>query len=437
MIGSSGGYKSYQSVESAYKSGQTWQGENMQTPTVQHPRKRHHRFLFKKKEWLVGCVLVLLVVAIASYAVNSAAITEEERDIAAINGLPYSWSTVQEIRKAQNVADLSRDRLLNSESGSSHDTDAEQVTFLAGWNGIQNSFFRGKTNQDVVDSEPTDDQERTQPPSPSFAPTKDCESTIIILRHCEKGRIREHCAYVGYERSVYLSTLFGDGNERWPSPSYIFALGPGSRRSSRKMNFREIETVGPLREKVGIPVDDSFSIQRTGHLAAELVQRIRDENMCGKIAVISWKHSNIGHLAHLLGCGPAQGCPLRYTAKTFDEAWQIKFVRRDFMHSASKTLKLHRLPEWKVFGSVQPENFDPLAFSKLVGDYPARTANNNNNPNLEETRHQPVGGWQSHAVEIPERKSPNDTDDWFLAQNIDFLASTPQGSAYSRSSTNV
>jgi hypothetical protein len=26
--------------------------------------------------------------------------------------------------------------------------------------------------------------------------------------------------------------------------------------------------------------------------------------------------------------------------------------------------------KWNVFGSVQPEHFDPLAFSKSVGDYP-------------------------------------------------------------------
>jgi hypothetical protein len=87
------------------------------------------------------------------------------------------------------------------------------------------------------------------------APPEGCEATVMILRHCEKGRVREHCDTVGYERSVYLATLFGD-EARWPSPSYIFSEGPGHRHKRKKMNFRELETVGPIARKAGIKVDD-------------------------------------------------------------------------------------------------------------------------------------------------------------------------------------
>ena len=56
-----------------------------------------------------------------------------------------------------------------------------------------------------------------------------------------------------------------------------------------------------------------------------------------------------------------------YRGKEFDQVWQIRYVYRSFHHgpSAKSTLK-----HWDVFGSTQNENFDPLAFSKLVGDYP-------------------------------------------------------------------
>jgi hypothetical protein len=78
-------------------------------------------------------------------------------------------------------------------------------------------------------------------------PEEGCEATVILVRHCEKGSIREHCSYTGYERSVYLASLFGDDNERWPAPSAIFAENPGRKK---KMNFREIELVGPTSMKL-------------------------------------------------------------------------------------------------------------------------------------------------------------------------------------------
>jgi hypothetical protein len=50
--------------------------------------------------------------------------------------------------------------------------------------------------------------------------------------------------------------LFGDDDShvstrsRYPLPSYIFAESPIARHSQHKMNFREVETVGPLVAKV-------------------------------------------------------------------------------------------------------------------------------------------------------------------------------------------
>jgi hypothetical protein len=79
-------------------------------------------------------------------------------------------------------------------------------------------------------------------------PEEGCEATVILVRHCEKGYIREHCSYPGYERSVYLASLFGDDEERWPAPSAIFAESPG--RHGKKMNFREMELVAPTSMKV-------------------------------------------------------------------------------------------------------------------------------------------------------------------------------------------
>lgn len=70
----------------------------------------------------------------------------------------------------------------------------------------------------------------------------------------------------------------------------------------------------------------------------------------------------------LLNSGPFEGCPMDYRGKEFDQVWQIKYVYRSF-HHGPKAKSTHK--HWDIFGSVQYEHFDPLAFSKTAGDYPA------------------------------------------------------------------
>jgi len=104
-------------------------------------------------------------------------------------------------------------------------------------------------------------------------------------------------------------------------------------------------------------------------------------------------------LAHRLGCGPAQGCPLDYKGRSFDEAWQIKFSYKRPEHSKSKSLTVPSKPEWNVYGSVQPEGFDPLAFSKRAGDYPSGGTDHG-------------ARWKKRQVDFPERTTNKGTAGW-------------------------
>lgn len=264
-----------------------------------------------------------------------------------------------------------------------------------------------------------------------------CEATVMLVRHCEKGEIREHCTYTGYERSVYLASLFGHDSERWPLPSFIFAMSPTSRNNRHKMNFREIETVGPLASKAGIKIDDSFTSRTKDDLTSEILAFLQTGELCGKLTVVSWKHSEIAHIARHLGCGPLQvrassvlsvatvsqhllnvscflwplclhyimntkGCPIDYRGRDFDSVWQIKFVYRTLDHSTRHNLRLPTHPEWRVYGSVQPENFDPLAVSKKYGDYQVGKKDGARFG----TR------WQDKEWDIPERQGPRDHGGW-------------------------
>lgn len=224
-----------------------------------------------------------------------------------------------------------------------------------------------------------------------FTAPDGCEATVVILRHCEKGNIREHCSYAGYERAAYLATIFGDKKEdRWPLPSFIYALTPGKRHNKSKKNYREIEMVRPLASKANVTVNADFDVHADHQLIRDIFGKLRTGDICGKIAVVSWKHSEIPHLAHKLGCGPNQGCPSDYPSKSFDQAWTIKFVYQQLMHSEFKSGWLPDHALWEIYGSVQPEGFDPLSFSKKAGDYvPGGT---------------PFGArWRNPMYEVPER----------------------------------
>lgn len=204
--------------------------------------------------------------------------TERERDVAESHGLPPTAETTKNIREAQSIADSFR---------AAHLTAFDP---------------KNKYAKKVTDEHGTI----------HYMPVQNgCEATVMLVRHCEKEDIREHCSYQGFERSVYLASLFGDGkNDRWPLPSYIFALSPAGRDNARKMNFREIETVEPLATKAGVTIDDSYPVHRGAEMASEVLTFLQSGQMCGKLTVISWKHSEISHLAHKLGCGPFEGCPV-------------------------------------------------------------------------------------------------------------------------------
>lgn len=245
--------------------------------------QRHTRTIRISFRWALACSLVLCssvwVVSTITQFIHYWP-TEREREIAESHGLAPTLETTKSIRDEQRIADSFRAALLARFDPKNK--YVERVTDK-----------HGKIH---------------------YIPIEDgCEATVMLVRHCEKEDIREHCSYLGFERSVYLASLFGDDEkDRWPLPSYIFALSPVGRENNRKMNFREIETVELLAQKAGVTIDDSYPVYLASELASEILTFLQSSQMCGKLTVISWKHSEISHLARKLGCGPSEGCPVRF-----------------------------------------------------------------------------------------------------------------------------
>jgi hypothetical protein len=128
-----------------------------------------------------------------------------------------------------------------------------------------------------------------------------CESTVMLVRHCEKYNLRSHCNYVGYERSMYLATQFGyESSDRWPPPSKIYSLQV-KRRHGKHKNFREVETAQAIANKFLLPIDEDYHTRDTKHLARDILRSILKGEKCGKLVLITWKHSDLPYLARKLG----------------------------------------------------------------------------------------------------------------------------------------
>ena len=139
-------------------------------------------------------------------------------------------------------------------------------------------------------------------------PPQGCETTVMLIRHCEKGNLKSHCNYLGFERAAYLASLFGDDpKDRWPLPSKLYAMRAKGRTHGKKSNYREIETVQFIASKAAannhhyLEINEGYDSSNEKNLASEILESIVGGQQCGKLTLVSWKHSELPKLAQHLG----------------------------------------------------------------------------------------------------------------------------------------
>lgn len=135
---------------------------------------------------------------------------------------------------------------------------------------------------------------------------------IIIIRHGEKpdgpGR---GLSPQGQQRADALATALP---QRYPHIDAIIATAPSANSE------RPLETVTPLANKLGLPINDQWSDKQVGDVAQALTT---DPQYDGKTVVVCWHHGKIPELAQDLGVTPPQD---PWPSNTFDRIWQVDYA---------------------------------------------------------------------------------------------------------------
>ncbi len=114
---------------------------------------------------------------------------------------------------------------------------------------------------------------------------------VIVMRHAEKSPDLNdpHLTAAGEQRAKSLSTYIP---AQFGKPDFIFAT-MNSLHSSRPY-----ETVFPLSQVIGVPIDQSHADQDYGALALDLRGNAKYRK---KSILVCWHHGNIPSLLSALG----------------------------------------------------------------------------------------------------------------------------------------
>lgn len=235
-----------------------------------------------------------------------------------------------------------------------------------------------------------------------------CRGTVLILPHCESTLVAElgndvisvdSCSRIGLERAYYLITQFGK-NKRWPVPVENIVLGDKYKRT------RAIQTLTPLQVYHEVRDRNHPELYNDrDRLVEHIGELFTNGEMCDQvIVVVPALVKEIPSLAQDLGCGPlgcGNGCPMTFEKGDSEHAWELIYIYDDkngthsgtpdpenriktaIVSTAGSKDRLENngsgdnAMQWRVYGNVVEERFDPLAFSKKVGEFDNSTDSSN------------------------------------------------------------
>lgn len=150
-------------------------------------------------------------------------------------------------------------------------------------------------------------------------------SKIMIIRHGEKpsadGKILgvaepagtadpESLSVRGWQRAGALVHFFSDAGPG-TKPDLLFAAASVSSDSSK----RPLQTLLPLAEVLGKPVQQDFAVGDESQLAAKLLQ-------LDGVVLVAWEHKAIHAIGNAL-VGNDQTVPQKWPGDRFDILWEF------------------------------------------------------------------------------------------------------------------
>jgi len=133
---------------------------------------------------------------------------------------------------------------------------------------------------------------------------------IMIIRHGEKLNDKvTDLSPRGKARAQCLINLFGE-NGVFLQPEHIYAQSP----SEKKQSTRPRDTVTPLSEAIGIPINLDYTSGQVKKLAKSI-----ENSTDNKVVLISWSNDNIPDIAEKFGIVN----PPDWDSNTFDDIWML------------------------------------------------------------------------------------------------------------------
>lgn len=139
---------------------------------------------------------------------------------------------------------------------------------------------------------------------------------ILIIRHAEKTNDADdiHLSPRGYQRARLLPTLFAPAG-RLARPGFLFAA------ARSKHSNRSVETLEPLAQTLGLPIDHGYDDDEYRDLA----RRLKARKYADAVALVCWHHSSIPALAKALGVKAAALPWKTWPDDCFDRVWILSF----------------------------------------------------------------------------------------------------------------